>query len=117
MTDPFPHEVAPGNDLAMLVGPIKGLNLTSGAIEVYGGATIRGFWSVAAAGATPLGSVDRTFNQIGSTGKFVVSFEAADMDTVLTGLAQDSIVHLVLIGATNFRGVIPFIVRTARELV
>lgn len=107
-------DVAPANDFALPIGPIRGVDPTDGAVKTYTGAQVTAWWTPAANSNTPAGGVQQTFDMIGTTGRFIIAFESAQMSTALNGLVDGQTVYLVIQGSTEFRVAIAFTYRDAR---
>lgn len=112
----FPVPVSPGNDCGVLLETVRGYELPSGTPVDYTGGSVVAHWATTPDSNTPLGGISGTFPRNATSPHFAVGFDAADMATVLTGLADGSALYLVLTGAGDFRTVIEHVVRTARVL-
>lgn len=108
------REIAPGNDVAGLLGLIMGRNPDTGAIQIFQGGSVTAYWVATPGSTTPLGGLTKTFAVI-TPGSFVPAFDATEMATVLTAaaLADRAPIYLVAEAADEFRQYFAFTYRLA----
>lgn len=115
---PFPAEITRDNDLTFLLGPISGMDPTTGLSALYAGASLTGWIASAEESDTALGSVLKTFVQIGTTAKYVWHFEASEVNAALGALSPAATdgqrLYAIAKGAGDLRLAIPLVYRPAR---
>lgn len=110
----IPPTIAKDNDLTFEIGPIRGRNPTTNAIEDWTGTTVTAWITIDPISDTPLGGVSAVASVSAAAATFVVSFQASEVNAVLaaTSLTEGMTFYAVCRGTGDFRRVIPLVYHT-----
>lgn len=113
-----PAVISRDNDLTFEVGPIRGRDPADNVVKNWTGTQLQAWIVLDPASDTALGSITLTVNAI-SNATFVVSFEATQINGILTAagtptaLVEGQSMACVLKGTGDLRRYIPLIYRAA----
>lgn len=113
----FPRPIAYGNEISMVIGPIRGLNTETTAETLWPGTSVQGWIAATRESNTPLGGTLKTFAVTAGTAKCVWFFTADEVDAALnaatTKTPDTTTFYAIVKGGDDFRRAIPLVYRAA----
>lgn len=110
----IPPTIAKDNDLTFEVGPIRGRNPNTNAIEDWTGTLISAWIVTDPVSDVPLGGVT-VLASVSAPATFVPSFDASQINTILAatpGLTDEMSFYAIIKGTGDLRRVVPLVYRT-----
>ena len=102
------------NDYLAYTAPIYGRDPDDGVRKLYHSVSMSCIITDTAGSDTPIGGLSKAAPEIGTSGRYLVHFDASEVDANLGALTDGTIVYRVLKGPNDLRVEDPLTFRTIR---